>query len=236
MIKKILLENFRCFEKSEVVYKDISIFVGKNNAGKSSMIEALRMVAYASQKSTQTTYKEAPYGLGVSGREKGIRIDVDKLKIDLRGIVYLYEDKIAKITVTFDDGCKIIILCNDIVAVAFLYSPDGKNIKIKSNAMKYNFSNICILPQIGLIKENEKLLSEDTINNYKETYLSSRHFRNEVNLYKKEYWSEFCHVAKSTWDSLDVISLDYDVNDSEFLRLMVSDSRFVAELGLMGSG
>lgn len=236
MIKKLLLENYRCFEKSEVVYKDLSIFVGKNNAGKSSMIEALRMVAYASQKSIQTTYKEAPYGLGVSGREKGIRIDVDKLKIDLRGIVYLYENKVAKVTVMFEDGCKIIILCNDTIAFAFLYSPDDKNIKLKSNALKYNFSNISILPQIGLIKENEKLLAKDTINNYKETYLSSRHFRNEVNLYKKDYWSEYCYIAETTWENLEIISLDYDVNESEFLRLMVSDSKFVAELGLMGSG
>ncbi len=236
MIKKLLLENYRCFEKSEVIYKDLSIFVGKNNAGKSSMIEALRMVAYASQKSSQTTYKEAPYGLGVSGREKGIKIDVDKLKIDLRGIVYLYENKIAKVIAEFDDGCKIIILCNDNIAFAFLYSPDDKNIKLKNNAMKYNFSSISILPQIGLIKENEKLLSEDTVNNYKETYLSSRHFRNEIKLYKKEYWSEFCQTAESTWDLLKIISLDYDVKESEFLRLMVSDSKFVAELGLMGSG
>lgn len=224
MIKKLWLENYRCFEKSEIDYKDLSVFIGKNNAGKSTMIEALRMIAYASQKSIQTTYKEASNGLDISGREKGIKIDVDKLKIDLRGIVYLYENKIAKITAVFDDKCKIIILANNDIAFAFLYSPEGKNIKLKNKAKEYNFANINILPQIGLIKENEKLLSQDTVTNYKETYLLSRHFRNEVLLYRNQYWDEYRKLAESTWDNLKITSLDYDINESDFIRLMVSDS------------
>lgn len=236
MIKEVQLENYRCFEKSKIKYKDLVVLVGKNNAGKSSMIEALRMIAFASQKSIQTTYKDAPWGLGVSQREKGIRIDVDKLKIDLRGIVYLYEDKIAKITAIFSNGCRIVILANKDIAFAFLYSPEGKNIKLKAKAEQYNFGNIGILPQIGLIKENEKLLSENTVISNKETYLSSRHFRNEILMYRNEYWENFKRLAEESWEELQIVELNYNLSESENIRLMVSDARFLAEIGLMGSG
>ena len=236
MIKEIQLENYRCFEKSKITCKDLVILVGKNNAGKSSFIEALRMVAFASQKSIQTTYKEAPIGLGISIREKGIRIDIEKLKIDLRGIVYLYEDKIAKIITVFQNGSRIVILANKDLAFAFLYSPEGKNIKTKSKAAENNFGNISILPQIGLIKENEKLLSEITIESNKETYLSSRHVRNEILMYKEEYWKDFKSLAEKSWEGLQIVTLDYNLSESENIRLMVSDDRFLAEIGLMGSG
>lgn len=236
MIKEVQFENYRCFEKSKINYKDLVVVVGKNNAGKSSMIEALRMIAFVSRKCVQTTYKDAPWGLGLSAREKGIRIDTDKLKIDLRGVVYLYEDTIAKINAVFDDGCKISILANKDMAFAFLYTPDGKNIKTKAKANEYSFGNIGILPQIGLIKENEKLLSEDTIINYKETYLSSRHFRNEILMYRSEYWRDFKKLAEESWENLYIEELVYNFADSENIRLMVSDNRFLGEIGVMGSG
>lgn len=236
MIKQIELKNYRCFLNSKIVYKDLNILVGKNNAGKSSMIEALRMVAYASQKATSTVYKDAPSGLNISRREKGIKIDVEKLKIDLRGIVYLYEEKIATISACFDDRCKIVIVANKEIAYAFLYGPDGKNIKTKTTAEKYGFAKIGILPQIGLIKENEKKLAEDTINNNRESYLSSRHFRNEILLYKDKYWRSFKKIAEENWESLKIIELKYNFAESEYIRFLVRDERFPGEIGIMGSG
>lgn len=236
MIKELQLENYRCFEKASIKYKDLVVIVGKNNAGKSSMIEALRMVAYVSGKAGRTNYKPVAASLGVSARYKGIRIDTEKLKIDLRGIVYLYEEKIAKITAFFEDGCKIIILADSETAFAILFDPNEKNITTKNQAEKYNFGDISILPQIGLIKENEKRLSEETVINDRDTYLSSRHFRNEIMLYRNEYWKSFKQLAEKSWEGLTIISLDYNLSESENIRLMVSDARFPGEIGVMGSG
>ena len=236
MIEEIQFENYRCFEKSSISYKDLVVIVGKNNAGKSSMIEALRMIAYASGKAQRTNYRAVVSGLGISSRHKGIRIDTEKLKIDLRGIVYLYEDKVAKVTAVFDDGCKIVIIANTEIAFAVLFNPEGKNIITKVQAQNYNFGNISILPQIGLIKENEKRLSEDTVINDKDTYLSSRHFRNEIMVYRSEYWKDFKKLAEKSWEGLSVISLEYNISESENIRLMVSDARFPGEIGVMGSG
>lgn len=236
MINTIQLENYRCFEKTKIKVKQVSIFVGKNNAGKSSLIEALRLVAMAIRKSTNALYKELPPDLGVGSRIKGFKLDVDKLKIDLRGIVYLYEQKVAKIVTTLDSGNKIEIYLNSSYAYAVVYDYDGENVKSKSRAKEICIERVEILPQLGLIKENEKRLIDETVKNDRDSYLYSRHFRNEVLQYKSEYWDEFVELAEKTWKGLRIKEIVYDYEEDEFIKIFLSDSRFVAELGLMGSG
>ena len=57
-IKDIELHNYRCFRKSKLTFKDRVIIVGKNNAGKSSLIEAIRLISYASRKAGSATLKK----------------------------------------------------------------------------------------------------------------------------------------------------------------------------------
>lgn len=239
MINKILFENYRCFENNLINLKDLTILVGKNNARKSTIIEALRMAAYATRKACHTTFKEIPTSFGIGIGKKGIRIDVENLKIDLRSIVYFYEDKIAKVTVFFENKCKIEILASTVDAYAILYSPDKTIINTKSKANGFPFDNmIAILPQIGLIKEKERLLEKTTVINHKDTYLSSRHFRNEILRDKDKYWNSFKKMAESSWDDLRIISIDYNYDslDEEYILFMIEVNHLLAEIGLVGSG
>lgn len=99
-----------------------------------------------------------------------------------------------------------------------------------------DISSISILPQISIIKENEKRLSDATILDDMDTYLSSRHFRNEMFLFKKYYFNEFKKLAEETWPGLRVRDLDYNYSRSEYINLLIEDARFPAEIGFMGSG
>lgn len=236
MIDTIQLENYRCFEKTKIKIKQVAIFVGKNNAGKSSLIEALRLVALTIRKSVNAQYKELPLDFGVGLRIRGFKLDVEKLKIDLRGIVYLYEDKVAKIITTLDSGNKIEIYLNSFYAYAVLYDSEGNNIKSKQKALESCIERVEILPPLGLIKENEKRLTDETIKNDKDSYLYSRHFRNEIYKYKDMYWNEFIELSEKTWNGLRIKEIIYDYAEDEYIKMFVSDAQFVAELGLMGSG
>ena len=52
MLKFLHLEDYRCFKDTKLEFKDLTIAVGKNNAGKSTIIEALRIISYALSKPT----------------------------------------------------------------------------------------------------------------------------------------------------------------------------------------
>ncbi len=236
MIDSVQLKNYRCFENSTIKFKDISIIVGKNNAGKSSLLEALRLVAMAIRKSCHTTYKQIPKEYGVDPRHKGFRLEVDKLRIDLRSIVFYYKSDVAQVITKLGNGSKVIIYANAENAYALLYDCEERNIKTKSAAESVVIESVDILPQIGLIKEKEQRLTETTIENDKDSYLSSRHFRNEIYNYRNVYWNEFVTLAENTWDGLKIRDISYNFASDESIYFGVSDAGFTAEVGLMGSG
>lgn len=99
-----------------------------------------------------------------------------------------------------------------------------------------NIESVDILPQIGLIKEIEKRLSSETVEIDRESYLSSRHFRNEVYQFKDEYWNEFVKMSEKTWEGLKIKEINLDFMNDNQISLFVSDNNFLAEIGLMGSG
>jgi Predicted ATPase len=236
MLKEIHFENYRCFKKSILTFKELTIIVGKNNAGKSTVIEALRMISNANLRAKTTKYVAPPKELDIGASNYGFRINPEKLKIDLRSIVYFYENKIAKITAIFHDDSKIIIYANEAIAFACIYNKEGDIINSKTKAKESIFNHISILPQIGLIKENEKILAKETVASEKDTYLSSRHFRNELLLYRNEYYDDFCKLAETTWTGLRIRELDFEETNDEYINFTVEDECFPSEIGLMGSG
>jgi predicted ATP-dependent endonuclease of OLD family len=133
----------------------------------------------------------------------------------------------------YEDGCKIVISANTETVFARLFDSNSENVKTKGLAARLHFDCLEILPQIGLIKEVEQVYSQQTVAQDRSTYRSSRHFRNELTLYKSEYFQQFKELAESTWKGLQIVELtSADTN----YQLLVRDDNFTTEIGMMGSG
>lgn len=235
MIQKLEFKNYRCFENSAIDFRNVSVVVGHNNAGKSTLIEALRIIGFVSQKFKYAVYVAAPHVLGLPAVIRGIKLNIDHLKIDLRTIVNQYkEDTFAQITAFFDNRVIIRVYLSEELVFAYVEA-EGKIITQKSNALKIEDLDLYIMPQIGLIREEEPKLSEDTVKRDMSTRLSSRHFRNELYLYKEQYFQTFKDTAQSTWSGLRISDLSYEAGENR-IDLMVFDANYAAEIGLMGSG
>ena len=235
-LKKLKLENFRCYENTSVTFNELNIIVGENNAGKSCLIEALRLVATAAQEASRRAYQSIPKDLNQPAVLKGFEINTQKQKIDLNTAINFYRDTIAKITAFFAGANRIEIYINRDIAFAVLYDGKNNNVTNKNIAKSLNLNKIGILPQIGLIRENEKLLSDLTIKSDKDTYLTSLHFRNEVLHFKNDFYDDFKELAESSWDELVIQNIEYRYGIDEYISLFVADNRFTAEIGKMGSG
>lgn len=158
----------------------MTIAVGKNNAGKSTMIEGLRLISLAIKNGSKQNYVDLPNHF--QQRNKKVKkLKLDSLKIDLRTVSHFYkEDLISRIIAYFDNNLRIEIYISEAEVYACYYDKSGRNIKTRAKFLSSNFPKVEILPQIGLIKEEEKQLSDSTIASGRDTYLSSRHFRNEI--------------------------------------------------------
>lgn len=235
MIRSIKLKNYRCFENAELSFKKITLIVGSNNAGKSTITEALRIIGLAVRKFQNGTYVEAPKELELPAAVRGIILHVEDLRIDLRTIVYYYkEDVPAEITAYFDNNTIIHIYLTSQLVFAQITS-NRKTITRKAEAKKIQGVDLHIMPQIGLIQEDEKRLAPETVTRDIETRLSSRHFRNEIYQYRDEYFDVFRETAQRTWPGLRIQGINYELAD-DYITLLVNDDGYSAEIGLMGSG
>ena len=157
------------------------------------------------------------------------------LKIDLRTVVFQYkDDAFAEIHAHFDDNVKIKAYLSADVAFATIES-DGIIIKRKQDSKTIGSISLNVMPQIGLIREDEPKLASETVIRDIDTRLCSRHFRNELYLFKQNHYDTFVQIAQSTWPGLRINGLDYDPYDNK-MNLYVYDADYSAEIGLMGSG
>ena len=235
MLKKIRLKKYRCFEDTIVVLKKLTLIVGSNNAGKSSITEALRIIGYSIRKFKSARYEYMPSVLKLPLTTKGIELNLEDLRVDIRTIVYQYqEDSPAEIIATFDNKIRISIYLTPNYVYALLYA-NGKNVTRKSEAQKLDSLSLHAMPQLTLIQEDENRLSPEYITKHIESRLSSRHFRNEVFQLKDQSFEVFRETAQRTWPGLRIQDISYDVTNNK-ISLMVFDSDFSAEIGMMGSG
>lgn len=235
MLKCILLENYKCYKSSKLSFKDITIIVGSNNAGKSTLIEAIRLVAYAARKFRNATYKELPADFGLPKAQKGFRVRTEDIDVDLKCVLHQFEGSYARIDATFDSNDQIRIYANQDGAYACVFNANKDYVTSKAKAGSTKISPVQIMPQISPIREEEKRLSVDTVKNHMSTRLSSRHFRNELLLYRDSLFEQFRDLAQKTWDGLRIHDLDVSLTD-EPIELLVHDGSFTAEIGIMGSG
>ena len=108
MLNELVLENFRCFEKSTIPLKHLSIIVGANNAGKSSVIEALRIVSLVVNRMGRLTFSRVPDWLDAPKSYRGMSPSLDGQPIKFKGVFHQYNDDApATITAKFDDRTTI---------------------------------------------------------------------------------------------------------------------------------
>jgi predicted ATPase len=237
MITKLELRNFKCFKNHEVPLKNISILVGRNNAGKSTLVEALRLVSLITEKCKISRYHAAPNWCAISSTTQGISPSLEGLKIDLDNVFYQYGDPPALIRATFSNRCIVEIHIGPSWQIfGVIRDRTGRSALNRNSANNLHISPVAILPQISPLLRNEKILIKQYVLQTMSTYLTSLHFRNELK-YQYQYFDKFKNIAEQTWHGLEVRELEgFSSEYNDPLGLIVRDGNFAAEIGWMGHG
>jgi AAA15 family ATPase/GTPase len=105
--------------------------VGKNNAGKSTLIEALRILSVVLNRAKGLHFIPAPSWVEDSSLY-GISPSIDNLNISTFNIFYLYGEPPAKISGYFDDGTEIqVFLGIDADIFVVIYDKDKSMLQNK---------------------------------------------------------------------------------------------------------
>ena len=230
MLRSLRLQNYRCFDDHTVAFHPSTVVVGRNNAGKSSIVEALHLVGSIVNRKA-VTFTRPPADSSLGPFQRCVIPKIAHLGINLQTAFHRYSDPPATLTATFTGGVVVTVYVNKEGVHATILGPKGW---ITTNAafLALNIPNINILPQIAPLQNEETNLRDEYISENYYTRLSSRHFRNQL-FQTPEHFAHFKTLAEGTWHGLRVEAVQ---NNGNTLSMLVTDGDFAAEAAWMGHG
>ena len=238
MLRELKIRNFRGFADHQLPLKDLTVIVGKNNAGKTTLVEALRLLSVVVSRYKNLPYKPPPDWTNLPRREYGVSPSLRNLEINFRSIFHRYQLPPAYIEGIFENESSVSIYLNDNEEIyAVIRNSNGNIIKAKNQAEEAGLPPVSIMPQVTPVQLTEKILTRNYVLSAMSSSLSSSHFRNQLNLLYKQYFSEFQSIVEDTWPGVKVMELfnQGDPLHSELI-LHIRNEDFVGEVGLMGHG
>lgn len=241
MLLELKLRNFRGFVAHRLPLRDLTVIVGKNNAGKTTLVEALRLLSVVVSRYKNLTYRRPPAWTELPIHEYGVAPSLRNLEINFQGIFHGYSDPPATIEGIFSNGYSVLIFLNFLNQTEEIYAvirdPKGNAITSKSQATKADLPLVSIMPQVTPVQLQERILDRDYVQRAMSSSLASSHFRNQLNLLYKQFYLEFRQVVEDTWPGVRVMTL-YGQGGLPHspIELHIRNEGFVGEIGLMGHG
>lgn len=237
MINELKLQNFRCFSDHTILFKRTSIVIGRNNAGKSTMVEALRLISIVASRYKSLTYHKPINLYEIPKREVGVSPSLKGYEFNFQSVFHRYSDPPAIITALFDNdiSIKIYIISEDTIH-AVIYDSEGNIIKSRAEANRINIPQVEIMPQVAPLSRQEVILTDDYVKGAASSHLAPLHFRNQLRVLDNNF-DAFKEMAETTWPTLQVTPLICErayLGDPIYLN--IRDEDFVAEIGAMGHG
>jgi len=110
MITEITLSNFRGFDNHSIPLRPVTIIVGKNNAGKSTVVEALRLISVITRRFQGLNYHELPSWIDRPRRERGVFPSTDDFEFSSEAVFHRLGDPPARIAARFSTGEQVEVL------------------------------------------------------------------------------------------------------------------------------
>ena len=199
MLEKLKLKNFRCFEDYEIEFDKFNVIVGKNNTGKSTVIDAIKLIS--------NVRRYALYRTDLKLKPKDIPFSYTNLR-------YNYIDEDSIIYSKFSDNTEIkVIFPTEGEPYAELFK-DGVGIFRKTLIKTHFEHSIGISPPIGVFEETEDLGDEKYLRSIMVSHLTQRHFRN-IWHYFDDGFEDFRNIIEGTWPDCIIKPPEFDSGENK---------------------
>lgn len=177
-----------------------NILVGPNNAGKSTVLAAFRILATAIKRATARKPEAVD---GPDGPVIGYRVDMTSISVAEENIFYNYDDsKSASVSFKLSNGNELILFFRS-SGSCVLIARSEKPVISPVTFSKYFNCPIGFVPILGPVEHNERLYAEETAERALSNYTASRHFRNIWHYYPQKF-DNFRNTLMATWPGMDV--------------------------------
>lgn len=237
MITKFKLQNFRGFKDHELPLASMAVLVGQNNSGKTTIVEALRLLSMVTLRFQNIAFRAPPNDSYLSRRLVGVSPSLKNVEINFKTIFNNYGEPPGILEANFSCGTSITIYVlreNRIHAV--IKDKKGNIIGNKQQAAHINLPSVHIMPLVAPLQREETILSDEYIRAKMSSRLTPLHFRNQLRV-KYKLFPEFKKIVEDSWPGVQISELiGFSGLPGEDLHLQIRDEDFVAEVAEMGHG
>jgi energy-coupling factor transporter ATP-binding protein EcfA2 len=230
----VSFRNFKAFKQYSIALSSFNVLVGPNNAGKSTVITAFRILAEAMRKAKA----KAPELLrGPTGDAFGYRVSLAELPVAAENIFSDYDDsEPASINFRISNGNHLILQFPEREVCNMFADSVGKAVRTPS-AFRTNFNcEVAFVPVLGPVEHNEPLFQKEAARLALITHRASRNFRN-IWYHYPDRFSEFRALLQRTWPGMDIELPKLDRSgDRTLLHMFAVEDRLPRELYWSGFG
>jgi predicted ATP-dependent endonuclease of OLD family len=213
------------------------MMIGRNNAGKSTIVEALRLFSLVVNRLKRLEFHDYSREFDLPGLDACVSPSLRATNVDLRHVCHQYGEPPATVEAIFDDHQRVTLHLtpeNDIFGI--VRNSRGQLIRTRQQAGQTNIPHINVLPQVRPFLLEEGIRDDTYVRGSIMTDLAPLHFRNQLRIFD-DFYDGFVALAEETWPGLRIRELSTETTDrGAILALWVQDGPFVAEVGRMGHG
>jgi energy-coupling factor transporter ATP-binding protein EcfA2 len=232
-LTSIRFREFKALKDFSLALDDLTVLVGPNNSGKSTVIASLRVLSAA----LRTARAKNPTRLRLPGRDCiGYQIPEDSIPVSLENVHTDYLDREASVAFRFSNRNQLSLVFPFDGGCYLVPEVEGRSVSNTTEFRRAFPFEVVAVPVLGPVEHNEELFDAATVRRNLATHRAARNFRNYWRHFP-EGFDDFAALLASTWPDVTIAPPDVAYTPSgTYLFMMCSEGRTPRELFWMGVG
>lgn len=231
---RVEFSRFKAFKTFALDLKHFNILVGPNNAGKSTILVAFRILAAALRRANarKPAKVRGPFGLTT-----GYEIDLSSISVAEENIFFNYDDsEPALVVFRLSNKNALTLYFSSRGNCLLLADANGKAIATPALFKKHFDCLVGFVPILGPVEHHEQLYEKEAARLALFNYRAARNFRN-IWYHYPERFDEFRALLQQTWPGMDIEKPEVDRSyDKPRLNMYCPEERIPRELFWSGFG
>ena len=232
-ITSVRYDNYKALANFTVRLSDRNFLVGPNNAGKSTIISAFRILSVALRRMNR---RKLDMVAGPTGRAYGLVIPADALPISLENVHTNYTEEDTLISFRLSNGNELQLYFPKDGACSLIADAKGTPL-LTAAAFRNAFPiTLAVIPVLAPVDHSERLVQDETVQSNISTHRASGNFRSYWYLSDENTFAAFASLVLQTWPGMQVtkpILVNHQTNE---LMMFCEENRIPRELYWVGSG
>lgn len=230
---RVDFRRFKAFDRFTLHLRSFNILVGPNNAGKSTVLAAFRILAAAMRRASS---RKPSVVAGPNGDARGHLVDLSEISVAQENLFFNYDDnESASVSFKISNGNELLLFFPS-AGVCTLMSRSTRDCSSPGQFKREFNCPIGFVPVLGPVDQSENLFEKETARRALFNFNAARNFRNIWHHYPERF-DAFREIVRQTWPGMDVEPPTVDYSHAKpRLHMLCPEDRIPREICWSGFG